>query len=325
MNKIILTGLKPTGNIHLGNYFGALKQFIDLQNEMLKDSKTEFYLFVADLHSFSDGVEKKELKKDIYNLIRSFVALGANPKKIILYRQSDFPEITELYWILGTLFTYPQLALGHAWKDKTTEQKSKNLGVLMYPVLMAADILIMNSNKVPIGQDQLQHLEYTREVARKFNTKFGKTFTEPKELILKEVAIIPGTDGNKMSKSKKNTIQIFADEKAILKSVMSIVTKDIGLGGKVDITKCNLCAIYRHISTPQEFRVFSSNLATGKKGYADSKKILYKKIIEYFSEARKKYKKISDTDIEKILNQGVKKVKPIVEKNLKVIKKATGL
>lgn len=222
MKKILVSGVQPSGRLHIGNYFGALKQFVDLQDEY------ETRIFIANLHALTTLQNKEELKNISREMVLDFLAIGLDPKKVTLYYQSDVPHVTELSWIFSCLTTMPELMRAHAFKDKEAKNADINVGTFNYPLLMAADILIHDADVVPVGKDQKQHIEITREVARDFNNTYGETFKEPKELVLEAVETVPGTDGQKMSKSYGNTIPLFATDEEIEKAVMSIVTDSSG-------------------------------------------------------------------------------------------------
>ena len=237
----IFTGLKPTGALHLGNYFGSIRQMLDLQDE------GEMFFFIADLHALTNlsddqRYSDEERRQNTNHLLCASIALGIDPKKSVVYRQSDFPQITELAWIFSCLLRHNFLTIGHAYKDAIQSRQELSLGVFLYPVLMAADILIANADVVPVGKDQAQHLELTREIARKFNYIARKEyFKEPEERIQKETGVIPGIDGEKMSKSKGNTLPIFDNEEMLCKKIMSIVTDSTPQGQPIKPETCLIC------------------------------------------------------------------------------------
>ncbi|MDO8590136.1 MAG: tryptophan--tRNA ligase [bacterium] len=216
--KILLSGVKPTGRPHIGNYFGAMKRFVEMQGSY------ESYVFIADSHALTSLQNKQELKSNTLGVLLDYMAIGLNPQKVTLYKQSDVPQVTELTWIFNCLTTVPYLMRAHAYKDAVANGKEPTVGLFDYPLLMAADILIQGADVVPVGQDQKQHVEIARDTAQKFNNVFGGTFKLPESIILESVATVPGTDGRKMSKSYGNTIPIFATDEEIEKAVMSIVT-----------------------------------------------------------------------------------------------------
>lgn len=220
--KILLSGIQPSGKPHIGNYFGAMKQFVDLQDEY------ECYIFIADYHALHTLRDPKQMSENIKSVILDYLAIGLDPEKVTLYKQSDISEHTELCWIFDTLITMPYLMRAHAFKDAEAKNKEVSVGTFNYPVLQSADILIYDPDIVPVGQDQKQHIEIARDIAQKFNNAYGETFKMPKEMIPESVAIVPGTDGEKMSKSYGNTIPLFAEYEEIKKCVMSIVTDSSG-------------------------------------------------------------------------------------------------
>jgi len=221
--KILLSGVQPSGRPHIGNYFGMMKQFLDLQDSY------KIYAFIADLHALTTMSKKhEEIADNTEGVLLDFLAIGLDPKKTLIYKQSDVPQVTELAWIFSCLTTMPYLMRAHAFKDAEAKNKEINVGVFNYPVLQAADILIQDADVVPVGQDQRQHIEISRDIAEKFNNQFGETFKLPEVRIVESVAIVPGTDGQKMSKSYGNTIPLFATDEEIEKSVMSIVTDSTG-------------------------------------------------------------------------------------------------
>ena len=222
MTKILVSGVQPSGQQHIGHYFGALKQFVDLQDQY------ETRIFIANLHALTTLQNPEELKKISREMVLDFLAIGLDPKKVTLYYQSDVPHVTELAWIFSCLTTMPELMRAHVFKDKEAKNADINVGTFNYPLLMAADILVHDADVVPVGKDQKQHIEIAREVARDFNNIYGETFKEPKELVLEAVETVPGTDGQKMSKSYGNTIPLFAEDAEIEKAVMGIVTDSSG-------------------------------------------------------------------------------------------------
>lgn len=326
--KRILTGLQPTGALHMGNYFGAIRQMTDMQD------KGEMYFFIADLHALTDISNEQEQynaterKENSQHLLAASIALGIDPKKSIVYRQSDFPQITELMWIISCMLKHNFLTTGHAYKDAVQEKQDVGLGTFLYPALMAADILIANAEVVPVGQDQAQHVELTREIARKFNHIARKDyFTEPQEQIQKEVATIPGIDGEKMSKSKGNTLPIFADEETLRKRIMSIVTDSTPQGQPINAATCLPCICLEKIMPREEYGTIVNRCSQGDITYKELKELLVERYLEYFKDARKKYEKISkDTKyLEKVLEQGRKKVNTLFTEQLIKVKQTIGI
>lgn len=323
MKKILLSGIQPSGDIHLGNYFGAIKQFVDMQNSM----KYDIRVFLADYHALTSVRDPEKLREKSFDLICAYLASGLDPKKVNFYRQSALPEHTELAWIFNNLVTMPWLMRAHSFKDKEARSKEVNVGVFTYPVLMAADILMYDAEIVPVGEDQKQHIEMAREIARKFNQTYGETFVEPKEQIKEEVSVVPGTDGQKMSKSYGNTINIFDSEENIKKAVMSVVTDSAGKDEPKNADENNIYKIYKLMADPEEEKAMREGFVRGGLGYGEAKEILYRKVIDYFSEIRERYFyfKNNRRKVEKILRRGEKVARKIAEKKMEEVRKAVGL
>jgi tryptophanyl-tRNA synthetase len=218
MKKVLVSGIQPSGTIHIGNYFGAIKQFVDMQD------KYDTRIFIADLHSITTVQDKDKLKSGTINVLLDYLACGLDPEKVVLFKQSDIPEVTELAWYFNCITTMPYLERATSYKDANQKAKEVTVGLFDYPILMAGDILIQDADIVPVGSDQKQHIEYARDTAQKFNNTFGEIFKLPEAMILDSVAIVPGTDGRKMSKSYGNTIPLFGTDEEIKKAVMGIVT-----------------------------------------------------------------------------------------------------
>ena len=287
--KRLLTGLQSSGALHIGNYFGALKPFLDQYTQY------ESYLMVADYHALTSLKNADELRKNIRNVVKDYVAVGVDPTKAVIFQQSQVQEHTELAWMLECLVTVPFLELSHAYKDKIAKGLEANAGLFNYPMLMAADILLYDTDVVPVGEDQRQHLEYAREAAAKFNNAYGQTFIEPKELINKEVAVVPGVDGKKMSKSYSNTIPLFGSKDEITKAVMSIVTDSSG------DKPINVWNIHKAIKPASELEAFyAANI--GK--YKVLKDALVEDIDAFVAPMRDKRATITDEDVRSILKDG---------------------
>ena len=300
-----LTGIKPTGKLHMGNYFGAIKPLLEMDGDV--------YLFIADLHSLT--VEHETLGKDVEHIAKALIAFSGK-KKITIYKQSDFPQLTELFWILTNLTTIPQLELGHAFKDSD----KKNIGILLYPVLMASDILLPDADIVPVGKDQEQHLEMSRELARKFNNRYGKFFKEPKAKLVVESESIIGTDGeNKMSKSLNNTIPIFSDEEEIRKSIMSIKTDSTAQGSPCDPNN-TVNELLKLVSSEEEMKEVQNKCKEGSITYKELKELLFERFIKYFSPAREKYNSLSASDVDKVLSSSYKEINKLFEDRLNEIR-----
>ncbi len=321
--KILVSGIKPTGNLHLGNYFGAIKQFVEMQNSGNFDS----FVFLADYHALNSISNREEMKKLSFDLICAYLAAGLDPKKVTLYRQSTLPEHTELTWIFNTLVTMPWLQRAHAFKDAEANDKEINVGTFDYPVLMAADILMYDASVVPVGQDQKQHVEMAREIARKFNQTFGEAFIEPKELIKEEVAVVPGTDGQKMSKSYKNVIPLFGSEEEIKKAVMGIVTDSKLPEDAKNPEEVIVYQIYKLLATEEERSQMEEGLKKGGLGYGEAKKMLLEKILAYFGPMKENYDELQKNPekVFAILEEGEKKVKLLAQEKMLKVKKLIGL
>ncbi|PIZ75186.1 tryptophan--tRNA ligase [Candidatus Peregrinibacteria bacterium CG_4_10_14_0_2_um_filter_38_24] len=319
--KRILSGIQPSGRPHLGNYLGAMRQHIEMQKDF------ECFLFIADLHALTTVHDAKQMQENTYNLAVSYLALGLNPEKTVFFKQSDISEHTELFWIFDCLVKMPFLERAHAWKDaKAKGKKEESAGLFNYPVLQAADILLYQPDLVPVGKDQKQHIEMSRDIAITFNTTFGETFKIPDPLIKEEVAVIPGTDGQKMSKSYGNTIDIFAEESELKKQVMGIVTDSTPLEKPKDPKKCNVFNIYKLLATKEEIKEMETKYKKGGFGYGDAKKTLLAKILEHFKESREKYKEIYPQKdmVYSILENGSMQAKKLASKTLKEVKTKVG-
>lgn len=313
--KVLLSGLKPTGAPHLGNYFGAIKQWVDLTNEY------ESYVFIADYHALNFIQNKEEMSKNITNVLLDYLAIGLDPKKVTIFKQSDISEHTELAWIFDTITTMPYLMRAHAYKDAEAKNKEIVVGTFNYPMLMAADILLYSPDIVPVGQDQQQHVEIARDTAQKFNNAFGQgsqIFKMPEHKIMKEVAVVPGTDGRKMSKSYSNTIPLFAEYEEIKKCVMGIVT-DSGEG----IPK-NVYAIHNLIRPASELLPMYES-KTGK--YKELKELLIEDLEKFIAPLRERRKEF-EKDIPKalaILKAGGEKAKAVASAKMNEVRDKIGV
>jgi len=320
--KRVLSGIQPSGQIHLGNYLGAIRKQIEMQKNY------ECYLFIADLHALTTVRDPEKMRKYTLDLAKAYIALGLDPKKTVFFQQSAVPEHTELCWILDTITSMGLLERAHAWKDAQNKgTKETTVGLFNYPVLQAADILLYKPSLVPVGQDQKQHIEITRDIATKFNQTYGEIFPLPEPLIEKDVAIVPGTDGQKMSKSYGNTIDIFADEAILKKQVMGIKTDSTPLEKPKDTTSCLVFTLYSLLATKNETTALASKYRKGGFGYGDAKKLLLEKILDHFGPARKRFTELDKNPkiVQNILVQGNKKAKKIAEKTLEEVKKKAGL
>jgi len=308
--KRLLSGLQPSGNLHIGNYFGALKPFIDLYEGY------ESHLMVVDYHALTTVRDSDTLRKNIIDIVKDYIAAGVDPKKAIVFKQSDVLQHTELAWIFECLVTVPFLQQAHAYKDKVAKGLEANAGLFNYPMLMAADILLYDTEIVPVGEDQRQHIEYTREAATKFNNAFGDTFTTPEEKIFDGVGIVPGTDGQKMSKSYKNTISLFGTKDEVAKAVMSIVTDSSGDRPE------NVYAIHALFKSKDELDV----LYAEKEGkYKDLKEALIEDMEAVIAPMREKRASITDDDVREVLKAGGEKARTIAEKKMEDVRNKVGV
>ena len=317
----ILTGIQPSGIPHLGNYFGAMRQVCDLQ------SKGESFLFIADYHSLTTNPKAEDLRARVVNLALDFISCGVDLEKTCFFRQSAVPEVCELSWILSTVTPVGFLERAHSYKDKIAKGFAPNNGLFSYPVLMAADILLYSANLVPVGKDQKQHLEITRDIAIKFNNEYGEILTIPEGYIPDQVAIVPGIDGQKMSKSYNNYIPIFGKEKEIKKLVMSIVTDCKGLEEPKDPENCNVVALFKLFASPAEVEEMKAKYRAGNYGYGHAKKELFDKMWAYFEPMRKKREELAaNLDyVDEVLRKNGERAREEAEKLLGKIRRAVGL
>ncbi len=319
----ILTGIQSSGIPHLGNILGAILPAI----EMSKSNKNESLFFIADLHSLTTIKNADKIKHNTYATAAAWLAFGFDTKKNIFYRQSDISEVTELMWILNCFTPYPMLANAHSFKDKSENLSDVNSGLFTYPVLMAADILLYDANIVPVGKDQLQHLEMTRDIAGTFNHLMGETLILPESQVTENVMIVPGVDGRKMSKSYDNTINIFADEKSLKKQIMKIVTDSLGLNEPKEPDTCNIFNIYKLIASDDEIENMKKNYLNGGFGYGHAKNALLELILKKFSAERKIYSELikNTEEIELKLKEGSEKAKKIASSVLQRVKNKLGI
>jgi len=281
----ILTGVQSTGTPHLGNLLGAIIPAIELSNNPANES----FLFIADLHSITQIKDGNTLRKNTYSTAAAWLACGLNVEKVVFYRQSDVPQTAELSWYLSCFFPFQRLTLAHSFKDKADRLEDVNAGLFSYPMLMAADILLYDAQFVPVGKDQLQHLEITRDVASRFNHQMGETFVIPEAIIQKNTMYVPGTNGGKMSKSANNFIDIFLDDKALRKQVMSIETDSTPLEAPKNPDTCNAFAIYSLLATQEQIAEMRANYLGGNYGYGHAKQALFELIVEKFKTEREKF------------------------------------
>ena len=318
----ILTGIQSTGTPHLGNILGAIIPAIELSKK-----NNESFLFIADLHSLTQIKDPKELKENTYSTAATWLAFGLNPQKTIFYKQSDIPITTELAWILSSYFPYQRLTLAHSFKDKSNDLKNVNAALFTYPMLMAADILLYDANYVPVGKDQIQHLEITRNVASKFNNLHGETLIIPEAITDESTKLIIGTDGQKMSKSKSNIINIFLSEKQLKKQIMSIKTDSLTVESIKNPNTCNVFKLYSLIGNEAQVKQMKENYEKGGYGYGEAKSQLFNLILETYSKQRNTYNYLMDnrSEIDQILKEGSIRAKKIADQVIKRVKSKLGI
>ncbi len=319
----ILTGVQATGTPHLGNILGAISPAIELTEKEGNDS----FIFIADLHALTQIKDAEVLKQNTYEVAATWLALGLDPSKVVFYRQSDVTETTELTWYLLNFFPFQRLTLAHSFKDKADYLADVNAGLFTYPILMAADILLYDAEVVPVGKDQLQHLEITRSVAEKFNHQMGETFVLPQAAIDENIMLIPGTDGNKMSKSRNNFINIFLPEKQLRKQVMSIETDSTPLEDPKNPDTDNVFALYKLLATPEQVEEMRQNYLNGGYGYGHAKQALYELILEKYADARTKFDELMNDKVtlDAFLENGALKARGVAQKVLKRTRNKLGL
>ncbi|MGM0846675.1 MAG: tryptophan--tRNA ligase [Bacillota bacterium] len=324
-----LTGIKPTGHPHLGNYIGAIKPAL----EMAKDNTSQGIYFIADYHALNSVHDRKKFKEYTYEIAAAWLSLGLDPEKVIFYRQSDVPEILELHWILSCMTPKGLMNRAHAYKSKVEENTVEgndpdagvNMGLFTYPILMAADILLFNSDKVPVGKDQVQHVEIARDIAENFNRTFGEAIKLPQYVIEEETAVIPGLDGRKMSKSYGNTIPLFAEEKALKKLVNKIVTDSTPPEEPKEVKGSSLFTLYKEFANSSEAASMKEKYKEGI-GWGQVKKEVFEVMNRELSEPRQKYYGYLDNkqEIDKILERGAERARSIASVQLKKIKEMIG-
>ncbi|MBU1046292.1 tryptophan--tRNA ligase [Patescibacteria group bacterium] len=321
MKKILLSGIKPTGRPHIGNYFGMMKQMVDTQDEY------QSFPFIPDYHALTSVHSAEDMRRDTINVVMDFLAIGLDPKKVNLFKQSDVPQVTELNWIFNCITTMPYLMRAHAFKDAEAKNSEINVGVFDYPILMAADILIQDTDVVPVGKDQIQHVEMARDIAEKFNKIFGETFKLPESKLVSGVEVVPGTDGQKMSKSHGNTIGLFAEDEEIHKAVMSIPTDSKGINESKDPEECNVFALHKLFSTEDELGELRKRYVEGGMGYKETKYILIKNIQKFIEPLKEKRKEIAQYPeiVDEILRKGGLVARERAEAKMMDVRKKVGL
>lgn len=318
----ILTGVQSTGTPHLGNLLGAILPAVKMANLPENDS----FLFIADLHSATQIKDAKTLKENTLSVAAAWLACGLDINHVTFYKQSDVPQTTELSWYLSCFFPFQRLTLAHSFKDKADRLADVNAGLFTYPMLMAADILLYDAEIVPVGKDQLQHLEITRDVASRFNHQMGETFVLPDAKIEENVMIIPGTDGAKMSKSANNFINIFLDDKSLRKQVMGIITDATPLEEPKNPDTCNVFTIYKLIATPEQLEIMRTNYLGGNYGYGHAKQALFELICDTFKDIREKYNFYINNanEVERLLKIGADKATIVANATLNRVREKMG-
>ena len=317
----ILSGIQPSGMLHIGNYFGMMKHMIEFQNNH------ELFCFLVNFHALTSSPARQDLMTNTLEAAMDFLALGLDPDKCHFWVQSDVPEVTELTWILSNHTSMGLLERSHSYKDKIAHGLVPNAGLFTYPVLMAADILLYQAQIVPVGKDQKQHLEITRDIAERFNYAYGNIFVMPEPLIEEDLAVIPGLDGQKMSKSYGNTIAIFDDEKTLKKKIMKIITDSTPVEEPKNPDTCNLFALYKLFAAKDQLEIMRGKYLAGGTGYGDIKKELFGVIWEFFSPYRAKRAELSSdpAGVRAIMKKGAEKTRVVAVKTLDKVKDAVGL
>ncbi len=318
----ILTGVQSTGTPHLGNLLGAIMPAIEMANQPDNDS----FIFIADLHSLTQIKDAKTLRQNTYSVAATWLACGLDIERSVFYRQSDIPQVTELSWYLSCFFPYQRLTLAHSFKDKADRLEDVNSGLFSYPMLMAADILLYDAEIVPVGKDQLQHLEMTRDVASRFHAKMGEVFVIPEANVEKDTMYVPGTDGEKMSKSKGNTINIFQTDKKLRKQIMGIETDSTPLEEPKDPDTCNVFALYKIMATEDQTAEMRRNYEGGNYGYGHAKQALFELVKDKFEQPREKYEYYINNleEVDKALEKGAEKARLVANKVLKKVRTKSG-
>lgn len=320
--KRILSGIQPSGMIHLGNYYGAMKQYLDFQ-----DSGNECLFFIANYHAMTSIKDAVVLKDNTLDVAMKYLAIGLNKPNVFLFKQSDVPEVTELSWFFSTVTPMGLLERCHSYKDKISHGVAPEHGLFAYPVLMAADILIYKSDIVPVGKDQKQHVEVTRDIAIKFNNLYGNILTIPDVKININTAVVPGIDGRKMSKSYNNIISPFAPEKELKKQISSIVTDSTPLEEPKNPDSCNVFALYKLLADEKETEEMKKKYLEGGYGYGHAKKALLEKLLDHFKDARKEYDRLKNDKgyVLNVLKQGSTHARELATQTMDVVRKAVGI
>ncbi|MHC4580879.1 MAG: tryptophan--tRNA ligase [Planctomycetota bacterium] len=317
----VLSGIQPSGKLHIGNYYGAMRQHLQLQAEH------DCFYFIADYHALTSNPAADEIAGRTLDVAMDYIALGLDKKRTVFWRQSDVPEVTELAWLLSCITPMGLLQRCTSYKDKISQGLAPNHGLFAYPVLQAADILIFNSELVPVGADQKQHIEVTRDIAGRFNNTYGEVFTVPSEHIIEAVAIVPGLDGRKMSKSYGNTIGIFEPASIVKKKIMRIVTDSTPVDEPKDPDKCNVFALLKLVASAQELREWDQKYRSGGMGYGQAKNRLAELVMEYFEPFRLKRAELEDNIdyVKGVLADGAERARAVAGKTLEKARQAVGL
>ncbi len=318
----ILTGIQSTGTPHLGNILGAIAPAI----EMAQSESSDSFLFIADMHSLTQIKDAQTLRQNTLSVAATWLAFGLDVEKVVFYRQSDVPETAELAWYLSCFFPFQRLTLAHSFKDKSDRLEDVNAGLFTYPMLMAADILLYDAALVPVGKDQLQHIEMTRDVASRFHAKMGETFVLPEGVIQEDTMLVPGTDGNKMSKSRGNTIDIFLPEKDLRKQIMTITTDSKGLDDVKNPDACNIFNLYKLLANEDQIAAMRENYSGINYGYGHAKQALFELILERFGNQRNRYNElmINTEEIERALALGAEKARQVAQGVIKRVRENLG-
>jgi tryptophanyl-tRNA synthetase len=317
----VLSGIQPSGRLHLGNYFGAMRPQLEMQ------AQHECFYFIANYHALTSLTDRRLIEEYSREVALGYLSLGLEPQRTVFFRQSDVPEVTELAWILSCVTPLGLLQRAHSYKDKVAQGLSPHHGLFAYPVLQAADILIYKPQLVPVGQDQKQHVEMTQDMQGKFNQAFGEVLVRPEPLIREEVAVVPGVDGRKMSKSYDNTIELFAPEKEVRKRIMGIVTDSTPVEEPKDPDKCNVMALLRLTAPREEVASWEQRYRHGGTGYGEAKKRLFELFIEVLGPARQRYQELSQRpqEVEQILAEGGRRARAVAQETMRQVREACGL
>ena len=318
----ILTGIQSTGTPHLGNILGAIIPMVEKANSGTNDS----FVFIANMHTLTQIKDAEVVRENTYSVAAAWLAFGIDPERSTFYRQSDIPEVTELSWYLSCYFPYQRMTLAHSFKDKQDHLEDVNGGLFYYPMLMAADILLYDAELVPVGKDQMQHLEFTRDVAQRFNHKMGETLVLPEVSVQENVMIVPGIDGNKMSKSRNNTINLFQTDKQLRKNIMKIETDSTPLEEPKNPDTCNVFNLYKLMASEEQIAEMRANYEGGNYGYGHAKQALFELILDKFEEPRRRYEELMNdrAQLDRLLGIGAEKARAVASETLTRVRKKLG-